>query len=101
MTYRMRPSRNPMSRRAAVLITTALAVAGCCENPGDDGHEGSGGATTSTGSGSSGTSGGDGGASSSSGDGGADSSLAPTHSGLISIQDISILGAPQAGHGLT
>ncbi|WP_437835333.1 hypothetical protein [Sorangium sp. So ce1153] len=98
-------SRNPVSRRAAVLITTAFAVAGCCENPGDDGHEGSGGAQTSAGSGSSGTSGGDGGASSSSGtsggDGGAGSGLAPTHSGLISIQDISILGAPQAGHGLT
>ncbi|WP_437734856.1 hypothetical protein [Sorangium sp. So ce1335] len=111
MIYRMRPSRSPICRRAALLITTALTVAGCCENPEDDGLEGSGGAPTSAGSGGSGTSGGDGGASSSSsassssgvseGDGGAGSGLAPTHGGLVSIQDISIAGAPQAGHGLS
>ncbi|KYF55586.1 hypothetical protein BE08_45850 [Sorangium cellulosum] len=101
----MRPSRNLNSRSAALLITTALTVAGCCENPGDDGLEGSGGAPASAGSAGNGTSGGDGGASISSGaaggDGGAGSDLAPTHGGLISIQDISIAGAPQAGHGLT
>lgn len=29
------------------------------------------------------------------------STLAPTHTGLVSIQDMSIAGLPQAGHGLT
>ncbi|WP_437808787.1 hypothetical protein [Sorangium sp. So ce1078] len=98
MIDRMRLSQNPWSRRTAVAIATALAFAGCCPDPSDDTDDGSGGASASAGSGGSAASGGSGG---SGGDGGAGGSLAPTHNGIISIQDMSILGAPQAGHGLT
>lgn len=88
----------------ALALTTTLAVTGCCPMSDDDGAGGS----TSAGHGDS-SAFGEGG-SSSSGEGGSSSSgaggsdrCAPvaTHNGIISIQDVSIQGAPQAGHGLT
>ncbi|WP_437574800.1 hypothetical protein [Sorangium sp. So ce887] len=104
MIDRMRLARNPRSHRLAVAIATAFAFTGCCANPTDDNHDGSGGTPAGAGSGGSGGSdgsGASGGSGGSGGDGGAGDSLAPTHNGIISIQDVSILGAPQAGHGLT
>ncbi|AGP39742.1 hypothetical protein [Sorangium cellulosum] len=103
----MRISREPTNRRIAVAIAAAIAAAGCCANPSDDSHAGSGGSPASAGSGGSGgsdgtgASGGGGGSGGDGGGGGAGGSVAPTHAGIISIQDVSILGAPQAGHGLT
>ncbi|WP_437957497.1 hypothetical protein WME76_40280 [Sorangium sp. So ce119] len=104
MIDRTRPSQSPKRRRTAVAIAAAFAFAGCCANPTDDGDDGSGGTPASAGSGGSGASSGSsasGGSGGSGGDGGAGGSLAPTHNGIISIQDVSILGAPEAGHGLT
>ncbi|WP_437280925.1 hypothetical protein WME90_10305 [Sorangium sp. So ce375] len=105
----------------ALALATTLAIAGCC--PMSDG-DGAGGGSTSAGHGGSSASGdggssssGNGGSSSSgnggstgSGEGGSSSSgeggsdrcgPVATHNGIISIQDVSIQGAPQAGHGLT
>ncbi|WP_438009529.1 hypothetical protein WME89_13130 [Sorangium sp. So ce321] len=110
MMHGIRLSSSTRSHQLAVLVTAALAVAGCHVNAGDDDHDGSGGEPASTGSGGSGAADGSGAAGGGDatgscggpeGDGGAGDGLAPTHSGIISIQDVSILGAPQAGHGLT
>ncbi|WP_438035682.1 hypothetical protein [Sorangium sp. So ce204] len=89
----------------ALALATTLAVAGGCPMSDEDG---AGGSSTSAGHGGSSASGEGGssssgeGGSSSSGEGGSDR-CAPvaTHNGIISIQEISIQGVPQAGHGLT
>ncbi|WP_437534617.1 hypothetical protein WME79_10595 [Sorangium sp. So ce726] len=96
----------------ALALVATLAVAGCCHDSDDDDH---GGGSTSAGHGGSSSSGeggssssGEGGSSgsgeggtSSSGEGGSVRCPVATHNGIISIQDVSIQGAPQAGHGLT
>ncbi|XXT22614.1 hypothetical protein WME94_13760 [Sorangium sp. So ce429] len=116
MMHGIRRSSSTRSHQLAVLVTTALAVAGCHVNAGADDHDGSGDEPASAGSGGSGAAGGGdatggsgaagggdatGSCGGSEGDGGAGDGLAPTHNGIISIQDVSVLGAPQAGHGLT
>lgn len=83
---------------ALSLSVLAIAATACPEETNDDGDGGGGsaeggsageggGTTTTTQSSSSGAGGG--------------SETQSTHVGLVSIQDMSIHGAPQAGHGLT
>ncbi|WP_437681919.1 hypothetical protein [Sorangium sp. So ce131] len=96
----------------SLALVTTLAVAGCFHDSDDDhgggstsaGHDASSGSGEggSSASGEGGSSASGEGGSSSSGDGGSDRcSPVATHDGIISIQDVSIQGAPQAGHGLT
>jgi len=83
----------------ASLFSIAGGLTGCpaedATTAGSGGSGAGGGATTAGGSGGGSTGG------ASTGGGGAGGSVATTHGGLISIQDMSIHGAPQAGHGLT
>jgi hypothetical protein len=91
-------SRLPSRRRASVPVALclgacAMTLLGC---PGDDhddplGASAQGGATGTGGSTAEGGTGGGGGA----------GGIVATHTGLVSIQDMSIHGAPAAGHGLT
>lgn len=108
MNNRMELSRNPADGKIAVAVAVALAAVVSVATSGcdsEDAQSATSTSTTSVGSGGSGGNGGDGGNGGNGGGGGNGGSggggLAPTHGGVISIQDISIHGAPQAGHGLT
>ncbi|UQA63942.1 hypothetical protein E8A73_039205 [Polyangium aurulentum] len=103
----MELSRNPAHPRVPVALAlatvVAVAVSGCGS---ESGHGSTPTSSTSEGQGGPGGHGGNGGEGGHGGNGGHGGSggggaVAPTHGGIISIQDISIHGAPQAGHGLT
>ncbi len=90
-----------MARR----LMTALFVftAGCCMDEDDDGTGGSGGegAGSTTATGTSGSTSSSAATTSAATTGTGGGTPAATHSGIVSIQDVSIHGVPQAGHGLT